>query len=202
MLHDMRLGDLGPNAGACTVFVTGAAGGVGGALVELAKARGMKVIGSAGSPERAAYARSLGADHVIDYRSEAMVERVTAITGGRGVDLAFDHVVGPRFTDFLQILADYGALVFYNIHTSPPERDLYQEMCAASAKSPSLHLFNMHTYDRHPQRRRALMTQLIALFAGGGIRPRIGARLPLAEAAEAHRQLEAGAVCGKIILVP
>lgn len=124
------------------------------------------------------------------------------MTGDRGVDLAFDHVVGARFTDLLHILTDFGALVFYNIHTPAPDRDVFEEIRTLSAKSPSLHLFNMHTYDRHPQRRRALMLQVIELFARGRIRPRIGARLPLSEVAEAHRLLEAGAVCGKIILVP
>jgi NADPH2:quinone reductase len=197
MLHDMGVRET-----ARSIYVTGAAGGVGGALVELAKAQGLEVIGSAGSAERAAYASSLGADHVINYRADPLVDRVMEITGGRGVDLAFDHIIGPRFTDLLHILADFGALVFYNIHAPVPGRDVFAEMRELSSRSLSLHHFNMHTYDRHPQRRRSLMAALIELLHAGQIKPRVGARFPLAEVAQAHRLLEAGAVSGKIILVP
>jgi NADPH2:quinone reductase len=197
MLHDMGLRET-----ARAIYVTGAAGGVGGALVELAKEKGMEVIGSAGSPERAAYARSLGADHVVNYRTDPLVERVRELTGGRGVDVVFDHIIGQGFTDLLHLLGDFGALVFYNIHAPVPERDVFAELRALSPRSLSLHHFNMHTYDRHPQRRRTLMNRLIDLLAAGRIKPRIGARFSLNEAAQAHRMLEGGAVSGKIILVP
>lgn len=197
MLHDM-----GFRSGIRSVFVTGASGGVGGALVELAKAKGLTVIGSAGSEEKAAQVRAIGADHVINYRTDPLVETVMELTGGRGVDVAFDHIIGPKFTDFLHILADFGTLVFYNIHAQKPAKDVFTETCALSTRSPSLRLFNIHSYDKHPDERRRLTREVIALLAAGKIKPRVGARLPMAQAAQAHRLLEDGAVLGKIVLHP
>jgi NADPH2:quinone reductase len=196
------LNDLGMRPGTRSMFVTGATGGVGGALVELAKGAGLEVIGSVGSEERAAHARALGVDHVVNYRTEPIVERVMALTRGRGVDIVFDHIIGPKFPDFLDVLADFGTLVFYNVHAPMPERDVFAALCAASTKTPALRCFNIHTYDNNPQRRRELTREVIALLAAGRIKPRVGARLPMAQAAEAHRLLESGAVLGKIVLHP
>lgn len=194
--------DLGIRPEARSVFVAGATGGIGGALVELAKGAGLEVIGSVGSAERAAHARALGVDHVVNYRTDNMIERVMAVTGGRGVDVVFDHIIGPKFTDFLHVLADFGTLVFYNIHAPMPERDVFAEMCAVSKKTPALRCFNIHTYDADPVRRKRLTREVIALLAAGKIKPRVGARLPLADAAKAHELLEAGSVLGKIVLHP
>jgi NADPH2:quinone reductase len=198
MLQDMGLLQQGVRS----IFVTGAAGSVGGALVELAKAEGLTVIGSTGSDEKAAHARSLGADHTINYKSEPVVQRVLALTDGRGVDVVFDHIIGPDFADLLGALADYGTLVFYNIHTPMPDDDVYGRMRELSTRSPALRCFNIHTYDRHPERRRQLMRRLIDLLADGKIKPRIGAHLAMSQAADAHRLLEAGTVVGKIVLHP
>jgi NADPH:quinone reductase len=196
------LSDLGLRSGARSVFVTGATGGIGGALVELAKHAGLDVIGSVGSEQKAAHARALGVDHVLNYRTDPIVDRVIALTGGRGVDIAFDHVIGPRFTDLLHLLADFGTLVFYNVHAPMPERDLFAALCAVSKRTPAVRCFNIHTYDNEPQRRRRLTREVIALLAAGTIKPRVGARLPLTQAAEAHRLLESGSVLGKIVLHP
>jgi NADPH:quinone reductase len=196
------LNDLGMRPGTRSVFVAGATGGVGGALVELAKGAGLEVIGSVGSEERAAHARALGVDHVVNYRADSMVERVMALTGGRGVDIAFDHIIGPKFPDFIDVLADFGTLVFYNVHAPMPEQNVFAALCAASKKTPAIRCFNIHTYDNNPQRRRELTREVITLLAAGKIKPRVGARLPLEQAAEAHRLLERGAVLGKIVLHP
>jgi NADPH:quinone reductase len=196
------LNDLGARPGIRNVFIAGATGGIGGALVELAKGARLEVIGSVGSGERAAHARALGVDHVINYRTDAMVERVMALTGRRGVDIAFDHAIGAKFTDFLHVLADFGTLVFYNIHAPMPEHDVFAELCAVSKKTPAIRCFNIHTYDNNPHRRRELTREVIALLAAGKIKPRVGARLPLTQVAEGHRLLESGSVLGKIVLHP
>jgi NADPH2:quinone reductase len=197
MLHDMDA-----RHGAQSVFISGAAGGIGGALVELCNGLGLVVIGSVGSDEKGAHALSLGASRVVNYRTERLVARVMEITGGRGVDLVFDHVIAPDFADLLDMLADFGTLVFYNVHTPMPKDDVYGRMRALSTRSPALRCFNIHTYDRHPERRRRLMSQVVELFAQGKIDPRVGARLPMSAAAEAHELLEEGGVIGKIVLHP
>ncbi len=160
------------------------------------------VIGSAGSEAKAAHARSLGADDVVDYRSENLEQRVLALTGGRGVDIVFDHAIARNFADLLSMLADFGTLVFYNVHTPMPEHDVFGRMRELSTRSPALRCFNIHSYDRNPAERRRLTRCVIELFAEGKINPRVGARLPLSEAAEAHRMLEAGSITGKIVLRP
>ena len=83
-----------------------------------------------------------------------------------------------------------------------PARDVFAEMCAVSKKSPALRLFNIHTYDADPVRRKRLTREVIDLLAQGKIRPRVGARLLLDEAAKAHDLLESGSVLGKIVLHP
>lgn len=197
MLHDM-----GFRPGSRSVFVAGATGGVGGALVELAKLQGLTIIGSVGSEDKAAHARALGVDHAINYKTEPVVQRVLELTGGRGVDIVFDHVIAPDFAGLLGMLADFGTLVFYNVHTPMPDDDVFARMRTLSTRSPALRCFNIHTYDRHPSERRGLMRGLIDLLAAGRINPRIGLRLPMSEAAEAHRSLESGAVVGKTVLHP
>ena len=114
----------------------------------------------------------------------------------------FDHVIGPRFGDLFGMLADFGTLVFFNIHSPMPEEDMFRKLCAMSTKSPALRCFNIHTYDHHPQERRRLMGELIDLFGARKINPLVGVRLPMSQAAEAHQLLEDGAVVGKITLHP
>ena len=82
-----------------TVVVYGAAGGVGSALIDVARQAGATVIGTAGGAEKCAFVRARGADHAIDYSKENVVERVYALTNGRGADILFDHVAGKAFTD-------------------------------------------------------------------------------------------------------
>jgi NADPH2:quinone reductase len=185
-----------------SIFVTGVAGGIGGAIAELAKDRGLMVIGSVGSAEREAYARKAGVDHIVNYREEDVVARILALTGGRGVDAAFDHIVGPNFAALFSSLADFGTLVFYNVHNQPPDADVFEEMSRLSTKSLALRCFNIHTYDHHRDKRQQMTRSLIDLLAQRRINPRVGLRLPLSEAATAQTLLEQGSVSGKIVLYP
>ena len=185
-----------------SIFVAGVAGGIGGALAELAKDRGLVVIGSVGSAEREAYARTAGVDYIVNYREEDVVARILALTDGRGVDAAFDHIVGPNFTALFRSLADFGTLVFYNVHNQPPDADGYEEMSRLSTKSLALRCFNIHTYDHHRDKRQQMTRMLINLLAQRRINPRVGLRLPLSEAAKAQALLEQGSVSGKIVLYP
>lgn len=197
MMHDMGL-----RPGARSVFVHGATGSIGSALVDLARAQGLDIIGSAGSPEKLDFARSIGVHHAVDYRSGRLVAEVMDYTGGRGVDLAFDHIVGEAFAELLHMLAIFGTMTVYNVFTKMPEKDVFGEIRALVDRSIALRHFSMHSYDHDEPGRRRLMTGLIALLGDGRINPRIGRIMPLAQAADAHRLLESGAVLGKIILQP
>jgi NADPH2:quinone reductase len=194
------LNGLGIAARAQCIFVTGVAGGVGSAIADLAKAQGIVVIGSVSSESKAAFARAAGAQHIINYKTERVLERVREMTAGRGVDACFDHVIGPGFIDCLHMLADFGTAVAYNVFSPMPGKDVYGELRELSTRSLGVRIFNMHSYDHDRPALRKLTAELIQLLASKNITPRIGARLPLAQAAEAHRLMESGEVLGKIVL--
>jgi NADPH2:quinone reductase len=183
------------------VLVYAAAGGMGNALIDLAKAAGLQVIGVVGGDAKARFARELGADHVIDRKRENVAERVQAITGGRGVDAIIDPVGGPSIPDNVALLAPCGTLVVYGGLGGKAQLDL-QPTLRLSGNSPAVRQFTIHTWDHLVEERRAGMRALIDMLAAGKLHPRIHGSLPLAEAARAHELLESGAVLGKLLLRP
>lgn len=185
-----------------SVFIAGAAGGVGSAAVQLARHLNLTVIGSVSSAAKERFAREQGADHLIDYRRENLLARVLELTDGRGVDLVLDHIGGPGLNDCLKMLAPSGTLVSYNAIAGLPSSDIFAEMRALLSRSLTLRCFSMHVLDADPDLRRQIMTEVIDLLARGAIRPVASARLPLAQAADAHRMIERGDALGKILLVP
>jgi NADPH2:quinone reductase len=184
-----------------TAVVYGASGGVGSALVDVARLSGAKVIGTAGSPDKCKFIETRGAT-AIDYARESVVERVKALTGGHGTDLVFDHVAGKQFTEGLKMLAPLGMLVSYGLLGGMPDKDLFAEMRGNLESSPAVRCFTMHTYDHMPEQRRAAMKAAINMLASGKISPAIAAKLPLAEAFRAHDMIENRAAMGKIVLKP
>jgi len=185
-----------------TVVVYGAAGGVGTALIDVARHSGATVIGTAGSAEKCAFVRARGAAHAIDYNSEPMVERVLSLTNGHGADVIFDHVAGKAFTDGLKMVAPLGMIVSYAMLGGMPETDLFKEMRANIERSPAVRCFTMHTYDHMEEPRREAMTRAIELLGSGTVRPAIAARIPLSEARRAHDLIESRQATGKIVLKP
>lgn len=185
-----------------SVLITGAAGGVGGAVVQLARHMGMLVIGTVSSDEKAAFAKNQGADHLINYCTEDVVGRVMELTDGRGLDLVLDHVAGPAFADNFKILAPWGTVVSFGDQAGPPPSDVYSIIRANAAKCLGVRWFSMHVYDNDRDARRNIVGELTRLLADGAIRPRIAARLPLAQAADAQRMVESGKALGRVILKP
>ena len=184
-----------------TVVVLGAAGGVGSALADLARLAGATVIGVAGGAEKCAFVRARGAT-AIDHRSENLVERVRAITNGRGADIVFDHIAGKELPERVKMLAPLGMLVSYGLLGGMPEKDLFAAMRGNLEASPAVRCFTMHTLDHWPEPRREAMEQAISLLASGQVKPAIAARLPLAEAAKAQTLIEQRTAMGKVVLIP
>lgn len=185
-----------------TVVVYGAAGGVGTALCDVARAHGADVIALAGSREKCDFALSRGAAHAIEYTHEPVVERVKAATDGRGADLIFDNVAGKGFPDNLKMVAPLGMVVSYGLLGGMPDTDLFTAMRDNLDVSPAVRCFTMHTYDHMPEPRREAMAAAIGLLADGTVAPAVAARVPLAEAAEAHRLIESRQAMGKVVLIP
>ena len=185
-----------------SIFIAGAAGGVGSAAVQIARHLDLNVIGSVSSADKDRFAREQGADHVIDYRRETVLDRVATLTDGRGVDLVLDHVGGAGLFDGLKMLAPWGTLVSFNAIAGNPPGDVFAEMRNLLTKSLTLRCFSMHTLDSDPALRRQIMGEVIDMLGKGAIRPVVSTKLPLVNAAEAHRIIERGESLGKILLVP
>ncbi len=185
-----------------TVLLYAAAGGVGNAVVDLAKGADLNVIGVVSSEKKAAFAREIGCAHTIDRSREDVGKRVAEITGGRGVDVIVDPVGGPTFLKHFDMLAPLGIVVHYGHLGGKTEVDLAGALKKKFGDSPAVRAFSMHTFDHWPEKRRECTLDLIAQLADGRIRPRVDDRLRLDQAAEAHRRLEAGNVQGKLLLKP
>jgi NADPH:quinone reductase len=184
-----------------TLLVYAAAGGMGNALIDLAKPAGLTVIGVVSSAEKARFAGEVGAHHVINRKSENVGERVREITRGRGVDAIIDPVAGPTIPDNVALLAPCGTLILYGGLGGKAQFDL-QSTLRLGGNSPAVRQFTIHTWDHLVEERRAGMRTLIDMLAAGKLHPRIHARLPLAEAMRAHQMLESGDVMGKLLLLP
>lgn len=185
-----------------TVYVNGAAGGIGSAIIQLCGLNGITVIAGASSDEKCAFARAQGASHAINYAQENVVARVLELTSGRGADLILDHIAGKGFTDNLDMLAPMGLIVSFNALGGPPEKDLFKEMRAHLPRSPAVRCFTMHSFDHDPEARRRVAQATLDLFAAGKVKPPVFARLKLSEARRAHELLDARSVLGKLILKP
>ena len=185
-----------------SVAVRGAAGGVGTALIDVARKAGARVIGMAGGEAKCAFVRSRGAHHVVDHTQGKVSDHVLEATGGEGVDILFDHVAGDGFGDGLAMLAPFGMIVSYAVIGGIPRDNLFAAMRHNIENSPAIRCFTMHTYDHKPKPRREAMQRAVELLAAGDIHPAIAARFPLAEAARAHDLVESRSALGKIVLVP
>jgi NADPH:quinone reductase len=168
-----------------SVLIHTAAGGVGSAAVQLALIAGLQVIGVAGSDAKTDAVKALGAPHAINYRAEDTAARVREMTNGRGVDLILDPIGGKGFGHNFAMLAPLGMVVCYGRLDGPLDPDFVTATRAASANSPAVRFFTIHSFDGRPDIRAATMKVLLDHLAAGRIRPLIHDRLPLAEAGRA-----------------
>ncbi len=185
-----------------SVLVIAAAGGVGTALVQLARAYGKRVIGVVSSDQRAAFARAQGADETVDRKRGNVVDQVKQLTGGRGVDLVLDMVGGAGMTDLFDCLDRFGLLMLYGRIEGRPTGNIPAAVEKAPWRSLSYRYFTMHTLDDWPELRAHCTHDLIRLLHEGTIQVPIYERIPLAEAARAHQVFESGQVMGKLIMKP
>jgi len=194
------LDDIGRAVTGETILIHAAAGGVGTALLQLAKLRGLKTIGIAGGAEKCAFTLDQGADAAIDYLSEDVPARLREITDGRGVDVSFNSVCGNTLYDDVEGLAPFGRLVIFGMAMGPPPSDLIQKFLARFSDSISLHTFSFETVAVHQAADvGSSLHMLMELLAAGKIAPPIWRVFDLRDAAEAHEMLESRKVLGKVV---
>jgi NADPH2:quinone reductase len=183
-----------------TVLILAAAGGTGLLLVQLAKLRGARVIGTASTEAKARLAREAGADEVIIYGQKNFAAEVRKLTNGRGVNVVYDSVGKDTFEQSLDALAPLGALVIFGQASGPvPPFDtaVLNAKGSLSLSRPSL----THYVANHADvERRA--GDLFDWIEAGKLKVKIGQTYRLAEAAEAHRALESRRSVGKLLLIP
>jgi len=197
---DHALRDRGAVRKGETVLVLGAAGGIGLASIEIAKALGARVIACASTAGKLAVCRDRGADDVIDYATEDVRERIKAVTGGRGVDAIVDPVGGGITEVALRSMAWRGRLLVIgfaegNIPKIPLNLVLLKG-CSI------IGVFWGDFTRREPQAFAASVEQLSAWYADGKIHPHISVTLPLSRGAEAIGLMAARKAIGKIVIEP
>jgi NADPH:quinone reductase len=183
-----------------TALVHAAAGGVGLLLVQLAHAIGARVIGTVSSEEKGKLAREAGADEIIVFTQQDFETEVKRLTGGKGVDVVYDGVGKATFEKNLNVMRMRGMLVLYGMSSGPvPPVDP-----AKLSDKGSLYMART-TLAHFTATREELVSRTSALFAmiaSGSLNVRIAKKFPLAEAADAHRELESRHLAGKLLLVP
>jgi NADPH2:quinone reductase len=187
-----------------SILAYGASGGVGSALLQLAKCDGIQAIGVVSSEEKRAYAQKAGIKHVLIRGKDDLRGRVLALTAGRGVDVVY-ALAGPSaaFIGNLDLLAPLGTLLSFGpLGGLMPDADLYGELRKRVGSSLGVRAYSIHTLDHERELRRALMQRAIELMGDGHLRPPPPTVLPLSEAARAHELMEAGKTLGKIVLAP
>ena len=180
------------------VVVHAAAGGVGLLLTQIAKLRGGRVIATTSTDEKATLAREAGADEVIGY--EGFADRVREITGGEGAAAVYDGVGKATFLEGLKALRPIGRMILYGAASGQPDPlDL-----AALRDGGSLYAQRpvLGHYTRTPELLRERGAAVFELVADGKLDVRIGHRYPLADARQAHEDLEARRTTGKLLLLP
>lgn len=178
-----------------TVLVHGASGGVGTAAVQLAKAHGMTVIGTAGSERGLELVRAEGADHALNHHEAGYLEQIQALTHGKGVDVILEMLANVNLAKDLSVLAKGGRVVVIGnrgtVEINP--RDLM-------ARDAAVH--GMLLFNATEKELASIHAALVAGLANGTLRPVVGQDLPLAEASRAHEAVMEPGAHGKIVLVP
>jgi NADPH2:quinone reductase len=183
-----------------TLLVHAAAGGVGSAAVQLGKAMGARVIGTAGGPEKCAVVRSLGADEVIDYASEDVVARVKEITGKRGADVVFDPVGGDIFDLSRRVVAFEGRILVIGFAGGRIADAPTNHVLVKNYEVVGVHWGFYRTME--PARIDEWQGVVTDLWAQRRIDPLVGVELPLRDAPEALRRLGSRGTTGKVVLIP
>lgn len=184
------------------VFVNGGTGGVGSTVVQMAKAVGAKVVTTAGSDAKVEQARALGADLAINYKTEDVTAKIKAFTGGAGLHIWYETLREPSYDAIVEAMRSRGRIVV---------------MAGRQARPPFPHgpfyvkclsLFGFAMFNYPPEEQRRCADDINRWLVEGKLKPNIGKRMKLSEAAAAHQLQEdntlkgAGTLAGKIVLTP
>ncbi|WP_254507489.1 NADPH:quinone reductase [Anatilimnocola floriformis] len=184
-----------------TIFVNGGSGGVGSVVVQMAKASGAKVIATAGCAEKVAAVKALGADLVLNYKTDDIAAAVKAFAP-EGVNVYWETVREPEFEKIVPLLAERGRIILMagrDAKPTFPVGPFYVKGCS---------LLGVVMFKATPEEQRICAGDISRWLSNGMLKPHIGKVLPLSQAAEAHKLQEentlrkSNTLCGKIVLKP
>jgi NADPH2:quinone reductase len=183
-----------------TLLVHAAAGGVGLAAVQIGKALGARVLGTAGSPEKCEIARRHGAEACFDYSSSDWVEQVKAATGGKGADVIYDPVGGDIFDLSTKCIAWCGRLLVIGFASGRIPTLQVNRVLLKNISIVGLHwgAYRQHDPAKIPQ----AMRELFRMYEAGEVIPEVSSQYPLREAARALEEIRARRSVGKVVLIP
>ena len=190
------MADLKPDE---RVLIHSAAGGVGTAAVQLARNMGAEIFATAGSEEKLARLKALGAEHPINYRAGDFADEVRRLTEGEGVDIVLESLGGGAFERDLELLRPLGRMVVYGAltgETRPVDPGFLL------ARNISVHGLYLGGLMGQPELVEQALSEMQEYIRRGRLKVIIGGQFPLAQAVEAHRQLESRGNFGKIVLIP
>ncbi|HEY0323763.1 MAG TPA: NADPH:quinone reductase [Pyrinomonadaceae bacterium] len=177
-----------------TVLVHGATGGVGIAAVQLARAAGMRVIGTGGTEEGRRLALEQGAHEVLDHHAEGYLEKISKLTGGRGIDVVLEMLANVNLNKDLQVVAKKGRVVVIGSRGSV-------EIDPRLTMTRDASILGMSLINATKEELAGIHAALVAGLESGTLRPIVGREIPLADAASAHRAVLEPGAHGKIVLV-
>jgi len=183
-----------------SVLVHGASGGVGIAAVQLARAAGMTVIGTASTEKGRKLVLEQGAQHVLDHSATGYLEQVLPLTAGRGVDVILEMLANVNLGHDLNVLARGGRVAA--IGNRGPGNQGTVSINPRAAMSRDAAILGISLGNASEREVASMHAALVAGLATGALRPAIGQEFPLAEAAKAHRAVIESRAYGKIVLIP
>lgn len=178
-----------------TVFVHGASGGVGIAALQLARAAGLRVIGTGGTEQGRKLAEEQGAHHVLDHHAPDYLKQLTSLTEGRGPDVILEMLANVNLNKDLGVLGKGGRVVVIG---SRGEVEINPRL----AMSRDAVVLGMSLFNASPQELSSIHAALVAGLEAGTLRPIVGRQFPLADAARAHEEVLKPGAHGKIVLTP
>jgi NADPH2:quinone reductase len=190
--HEVKKGE--------TLLVQAAAGGTGSLVAQWAAAKGARVIGTAGGPEKVAKAKANGCSDVIDYKAGEFAPKVKELTGGKGVDVVYDGVGKVTFEPGLDCLRPRGLMVSFGNASgvvSVPDLTILARKGALYVTRPTT-----AWYFATPEDYRGAAEATLAALADGTIRAEVNQTFALKDAAEAHKALESRGTTGQTVLIP
>ncbi|MCR5784116.1 MAG: zinc-binding dehydrogenase [Eubacterium sp.] len=185
-----------------SIYISGAAGGIGTTIIQMALSSGINVVASASTDEKCEALKKLGAKHVFNYKTASAKDEVLNATNGKGADIIYDQTAGKKLIERFDYLADFGQIILYNWLDGSPEFDELDTIIKRAPHAQAIRSFSFHVFDDKPARRLANADKCFDMIRDGRVKPLVCKDFALEDARKAHELLDSGKAIGKIVMHP